>query len=121
MVIIEPNHFFAHFALATNEIAGRVEHRLETQHELVEKARLGVLENLHSLERVQVHVDGDFGAQLVGQQAEYLVVVDRFVVTPQEVEPADDAVLQPFGHTPQRHVRFHTVQFGYTKTQTIKH
>lgn len=80
--------------IATYIISGREEDRTETQHQFTQEAGLRVLEDLHALERVQVHVDGDLRLQLVRQQAQCFVFIRGFVTHPQIVKPFDDTVLQ---------------------------
>ena len=104
-------HLLADLALSANKIARRVQHRLEPEHQLVEKPGLGVLKYLHPLKRVQMHMNSYLGSQFIRQQIEHLIVIDRFVVRPQKVKPPNDSVLEPLRHSPQRHVRLHRVQF----------
>lgn len=80
--------------IATYIISGREEDRTKTQHQFTQEAGLRVLEDLHALERVQVHVDGDLRLQLVRQQAQCFVFVRGLVTHPQIVKPFDDTVLK---------------------------
>ena len=46
-------------------VPGREEDGLEAEHELAQEPRLRVLEDLHPLQRVQVHVDSDLAFQFI--------------------------------------------------------
>lgn len=65
----------------------------QAQHQLAQEAGVRVLEDLHALQRVQMHVYGNFRLQFVGEEDQGLFFVRRFVTVPEIVEPLDDAVL----------------------------
>ena len=103
LAALDEVHLAADVALAANEVAGAEDLELEPGDELLEQAGLAVLEDVHALERLQVHVDGYLGLQVLGQALlEYELLVHAVVDHPRVVEPVDDALLQRALHA--RHV-----------------
>ena len=60
---IHDEHLFPDLALATDVVRRREEDGLESQHEGTQEACFCVLEDLHPLQRVQVHMDRDLRLQ----------------------------------------------------------
>lgn len=63
-------HFPGHLALPANRIARREDVGLHFKDEVVQELRLALLEDGHLLQDTQVDVQGQFGFELVRQQAE---------------------------------------------------
>ena len=53
------------FTFSADVVPGREEDGLEAEDELAQEPRLRVLEDLHPLQRVQVHVDSDLAFQFI--------------------------------------------------------
>lgn len=56
---IHDEHLLPDLSLSTDVVRGREEHGFEAQDESTEEASLCVLENLHSLQCIQMNVDRD--------------------------------------------------------------
>lgn len=94
-------HLLADVALAAHVVTGAEHLQRQPQHQLHQQAGLAVLEEANAAQRVQVHVDGELGLERVGQRRQHAALVQRLLVGPQVVEPANHPGRQHRRHPPK--------------------
>ncbi|GBL95612.1 hypothetical protein AVEN_24820-1 [Araneus ventricosus] len=109
-------HYYVKFldvlTFPANEVAWAEKHGPQPEYQLSKEALFRVLENLHPLQRVQMHVDGDLCLQFVREATDRTFLVRRLLCHPQVVEPLYDLVEKLTRNLPHSHVSFHRVQLG---------
>lgn len=68
-IVVFFHKYISSITLPTDVISGTEEDWPESENKFAEEARFRILENLHSLQGVQVDMDGNLGFQFIRQAA----------------------------------------------------